>query len=189
MLDQLSDLAGVASATYLAALGRVTGFEALIAIAAILGVQTGLRRIGSRSGRGLGSGDGGGRGLATAGIAAAAAAGAASPSALTAAVGGGIALLAVKRALLGLGVGALLAGCPLPQRDGCTPNATRCAPDGVPEVCSPTQRWTRHSGAVPCAEWSQGAVCCEVASVVTGTLTYACSLESACLSNQDGGVR
>jgi len=42
--------------------------------------------------------------------------------------------------VLALGV-ALLAGCPMPAPDGCSPGARRCHED-TPQVCSPGQRWT-----------------------------------------------
>jgi hypothetical protein len=176
LLDQLSDLAGVGAATYLAAIGRVTGLEALIAIGAILGVQTGLRRaLGGKGGeRGTGSGTGGGGGLATAGVAAMLAAGhQAGHAAAVLAVGA----LAARRALLALGVSAALTGCPLPPPDGCTPRDTRCAPDGVPEVCSSTQRWTRGAPSEPCPS---AATCCRTRSVLGGLL-HACVPSSACV--------
>jgi hypothetical protein len=51
---------------------------------------------------------------------------------------------AAMHGLAVVAVGYALAGCPdLVAPSGCTPNATRCAPSGAPEVCSPTQRWTR----------------------------------------------
>lgn len=85
-----------------------------------------------------------------------------------------------------LGVGALcfaaasLAGCPLPPPDGCTPRDTRCAPDGVPEVCSQGQRWTRGSPAEPCPERSS---CC-LARSPYGRNVHACVPPSACLPEQ-----
>lgn len=74
-----------------------------------------------------------------------------------------------------------LAGCPLPAPDGCTPRDTRCAPDGVPEVCSSTQRWTRGAPALPCPERS---TCCRAASPYGGRLLHACVPPSACLPEQ-----
>lgn len=82
----------------------------------------------------------------------------------------------IARALCVLAVLAL-AGCPLPAPDGCTPRDTRCAPDGVPEVCSSTQRWTRGQPSEPCPERS---TCCRARSPY-GRELHACVPPSACL--------
>jgi hypothetical protein len=72
-------------------------------------------------------------------------------------------------ALLALALGAALACGPgLPPPDGCAPLATRCARDGVPERCSPSQRWTRAPLALPCREAAPGAVCCLAAGLDPG---------------------
>jgi len=78
---------------------------------------------------------------------------------------------------LAVGLGAVLAGCPLPPPDGCTPRDTRCAPDGVPEVCSSTQRWTRGAPSEPCPS---GSTCCRALSPY-GRALHACVPASACL--------
>lgn len=78
---------------------------------------------------------------------------------------------------LAVGLGAVLAGCPLPPPDGCTPRDTRCAPDGVPEVCSSTQRWTRGAPSEPCPS---AARCCRALSPY-GRALHACVPASACL--------
>lgn len=70
-----------------------------------------------------------------------------------------------------------LQGCPLPPVDGCTPRDTRCAPDGVPEVCSQSQRWTRGQPSEPCPERS---TCCRARSPY-GRELHACVPPSACL--------
>jgi len=84
---------------------------------------------------------------------------------------------------MAVALGAALAGCPLPPRDGCTPLDTRCAPDGVPEVCSSTQRWTRHATSGPCSGYGAGAVCCRVHSQY-GRLLHACAPAAACVPEQ-----
>lgn len=48
MLDRISEIVGIIAVTYLCAGGKVPGELALIAIGAILGVQSGIRQIGSR---------------------------------------------------------------------------------------------------------------------------------------------
>ncbi len=79
---------------------------------------------------------------------------------------------------------AALAGCPLPPQDFCTPRDTRCAPDGVPEVCSSTQRWTRGSPSEPCPA---PAACCRTRSPYGGRDVHACVPVSACLPEQPVG--
>lgn len=70
----------------------------------------------------------------------------------------------------------VLAGCPrLPPPDGCTPRATRCTAAGVPQVCSPTQRWTPADHA--CADTH--SVCCATRSPF-GRVLHACVPTSAC---------
>lgn len=97
------------------------------------------------------------------------------PRALRAAV-----LLAVGCLVLAPALGALLAGCPFPPADGCPPLATRCSPDGVPQSCSPTQRWTSGALQNPCSQRALGSVCCRTRSPY-GTELYACAPQSACL--------
>ena len=77
-----------------------------------------------------------------------------------------------------------LAGCPrLPEPDGCTPRAMRCN-NGVPEVCSPTQRWTPADR--PCTE--VGAVCCATRSPF-GREVRACVPPDRCQPEPtDGGA-
>lgn len=69
-----------------------------------------------------------------------------------------------------------LCGCPgLPKPDGCTPLATRCAPDGHPQVCSQTERWTEIGD--PCV--SVNSVCCRTTSPY-GHELYACAAREKC---------
>lgn len=75
----------------------------------------------------------------------------------------------------------------LPASDGCTPGATRCSPAGVPQTCSPGQRWTAAPLALPCAERvtvtgeRAGFVCRETRSVYPapdggpGRMVWACA--------------
>ena len=79
-------------------------------------------------------------------------------------------------------VALALAGCPLPQPDGCAPRSTRCAPDGVPEVCSQTQRWTRGAPSEPCPS---GSVCCAAVGAY-GRELHACVPAAACLADAGG---
>ena len=61
-----------------------------------------------------------------------------------------IAAAFARGALRALLLGALLLGCPkLPPVSGCTPLAQSCR-DGIPHVCSATQRW-EPAGDVACA--------------------------------------
>lgn len=78
-----------------------------------------------------------------------------------------------------------LAGCPLPAPDGCTPLATRCSPSGVPQSCSPTQRWTSGALQNPCSQRALGAVCCRTRSPYSNE-THACAPQSACLPDPAG---
>jgi len=91
---------------------------------------------------------------------------------------GGYARRGPLAALALLALGALaLSGCPLPPPDGCTPRDTRCAPDGVPEVCSSTQRWARGAPSEPCP---RGSTCCRAQSPY-GRALHACVPAAACL--------
>lgn len=100
---------------------------------------------------------------------------------------------AAPSALLFAAVAALvalaLAGCPLPPVDGCTPLATRCSPEGVPQSCSPSQRWTSGALQRPCAQRAAGSVCCRARSPY-GTELYACVPQSVCLpeTSADAGA-
>ena len=102
---------------------------------------------------------------------------------------------AVDALAIALGVGALactavaLSGCPLAPPDMCTPRDTRCAPDGIPEVCSSTQRWTRGVPAEPCPSAAQ---CCRTMSP-WGRALHACVPATACIPEspvaaRDGGA-
>ena len=94
-----------------------------------------------------------------------------------------------------LSVGAMLSGCPASQQltrpalgavDGCEPRATRCAPDGRPQVCSGSRRWT--DADVACATAGQvAAVCCLTRSPITGHELHACVLAERCIAT-DGGL-
>lgn len=72
-----------------------------------------------------------------------------------------------------------LAGCPLPQPDGCAPMATRCSPQGKPQRCSASQRWWSEPTARACAELS--ATCC-LARSPFGNNVHACVPASACIA-------
>jgi hypothetical protein len=90
---------------------------------------------------------------------------------------------AITLAFMPLLIAATLQGCPrLPPPDGCTPRAQRCH-EGVPQVCSPTGRWTPADR--PCA--LNGAVCCATASAYGGRPVHACVPVAACLPT-DGGA-
>jgi hypothetical protein len=57
-----------------------------------------------------------------------------------------LAVVGVRKHALALAAFAVvaalvLAGCPMPAPDGCSPGARRCHED-TPQVCSPGQRWT-----------------------------------------------
>jgi len=86
-------------------------------------------------------------------------------------------------------VALALAGCPLPPVDGCTPLATRCSPEGVPQSCSPSQRWTSGALQRPCAQRAAGSVCCRTRSPY-GRELYACVPAGACLpdTSADAGA-
>lgn len=81
-----------------------------------------------------------------------------------------------------------LVGCPMPPVDGCPPFAQRCSPRGVPEVCSPQQRWVPADR--PCLE-RPGDVCCLTRSPY-GRDIHACVPSRLCLPEsapvQDGGA-
>jgi len=96
--------------------------------------------------------------------------------------------------VLPLGVG--LYGCPasrqltrpaLGQVDGCEPRSTRCAPDGRPQVCSGSRRWTDADNACALGV-NVSAVCCLTRSPVTGAELHACVIAERCLP-VDGGTR
>ena len=97
-------------------------------------------------------------------------------------------LLAVGFAVV-LPLGAALMGCPASRQltrpalgpvDGCEPRATRCAPDGRPQVCSGSGRWT--DADVVCATAVQvSAVCCLTTSPITGAELHACVLPERCI--------
>ena len=80
----------------------------------------------------------------------------------------------------------IVPACPgLPPPDGCPPRATRCH-DGVPQVCSPTQRWTPADQVCTAI----GAVCCRTTSPYDREL-HACVPGDRCIAErvlQDGGV-
>lgn len=70
-----------------------------------------------------------------------------------------------------------LSACPsLPKPDGCPPWAMRCGPNGEPQVCSGTQRWTPADR--PCAD--NGAVCCRTIGA-NGKEQSACVPQASCL--------
>lgn len=101
-----------------------------------------------------------------------------------------LAALAVAGAALAFTATAL-SGCPLPAPDGCTPLDTRCSPEGVPQSCSPTQRWTSGAMQRPCAERAEGAVCCRARSPYGGGRElHACVPAAACLpeTSADAGA-
>jgi hypothetical protein len=79
-----------------------------------------------------------------------------------------------------LAVAAVWGGCHPPQLapvSGCTPRDSRCSDDGVPEVCSGSQRWTRLEEATPCTQL--GLVCCR--NVVLGPQPlYGCARPGQC---------
>lgn len=82
-----------------------------------------------------------------------------------------------------LGVLAFLVsvtGCPMPAPDGCTPMATRCSPQGIPQTCSATQRWSAGATAEPCSAHGANVRCCWTRSPY-GRDLHACVPESACL--------
>jgi hypothetical protein len=80
--------------------------------------------------------------------------------------------------VLALAASVALHGCPaLPPPAGCATAATRCSPDGVPQVCSATARWTA-AAPRPCA--AVQATCCRAASPYGGT-THACVPAALCL--------
>jgi len=85
---------------------------------------------------------------------------------------------------LGVGVlcasAALLAGCPLPAPDGCTPRDTRCSPAGIPEVCSASQRWTHGATTPACSSWGASITCCLARTPYDG-VRHACVPPVACL--------
>lgn len=103
----------------------------------------------------------------------------------------------VAVALLGIvaAVGAMVMGCPASQQltrpalgavDGCEPRSTRCAPDGRPQVCSGSRRWT--DADVACVTAHQvAAVCCLTTSPITGRELHACVLAERCIAS-DGGL-
>lgn len=87
-------------------------------------------------------------------------------------------------------LGAALAGCPASRQltqpalgvvDGCEPRATRCAPDGRPQVCSGSRRWT-DADSVCATGPNVAAVCCLTRSPVTGADLHACVLAERCIT-------
>lgn len=90
--------------------------------------------------------------------------------------------LALLSAFLAL---PILAACPAraPVTD-CTPNTTRCSPDGTqPQVCSASRRW-QPTATEPCPE---GTACCLVTSLDPGGQVHACAQSSACVEPLPGG--
>jgi hypothetical protein len=71
-------------------------------------------------------------------------------------------------------------GCPMPPPDGCAPMATRCSPQGIPQTCSATQRWSAGATAEPCSAHGANVRCCWTRSPY-GRDLHACVPESACL--------
>lgn len=113
---------------------------------------------------------------------------------------GSISLRALLAIVVGLAVvlplGVALYGCPASRQltrpalgpvDGCEPRSTRCAPDGRPQVCSGSRRWT-DSDNVCALSVNVSAVCCLTRSPVTGAELHACVLAERCLP-VDGGTR
>lgn len=113
---------------------------------------------------------------------------------------GSISLRALLAVVVGLAVvlplGVGLYGCPASRQltrpalgpvDGCEPRSTRCAPDGRPQVCSGSRRWT-DADAVCALGVNVSAVCCLTRSPVTGAELHACVLAERCLP-VDGGTR
>ena len=91
---------------------------------------------------------------------------------------GGFAMLSVLEAIvLATALTVLLAGCPLPPPDGCSPRATRCSPSGVPQACTLGQYWSAPRPETPCAA---GSVCCYARSPY-GRALHACVPQGACL--------
>lgn len=82
-------------------------------------------------------------------------------------------------------------GCPASRQltrpalgavDGCEPRATRCSPDGRPQVCSGSRRWTDADGV--CTHGvNVAAVCCLTTSPVTGNALHACVLAERCTAD------
>jgi hypothetical protein len=94
-----------------------------------------------------------------------------------------------------LPLGVAITGCPASRQltrpalgavDGCEPRATRCAPDGRPQVCSGSRRWT-DADSVCALGTNVAAVCCLTRSPVTGAELHACVLAERCLG--DSGAR
>lgn len=81
-----------------------------------------------------------------------------------------------------------LQACRLPPPDNCSPRATRCSPDGIPDRCSNSLRWYHESNATPCAQLD--SVCCLSPSPY-GNNVHACVPSTACLpeTTQDGGAQ
>lgn len=95
--------------------------------------------------------------------------------------GGGAAVVLGALAL------ASMQACRLPPPDNCSPRATRCSPDGIPDRCSNSLRWYHESHATPCAQLD--SVCCLSPSPY-GNNVHACVPSTACLpeTTQDGGA-
>jgi len=167
VVEGIVDFAAICAATTLAALKIVDGTFAIVIIALLAGVRV-ADVLGARGG--LPPGGLGG-------------------------VGG--AMVALAQHLLHRGgstvvvLGALalasLQACRLPPPDNCSPRATRCSPDGIPDRCSNSLRWYHESNAVPCVQL--GSVCC-LANSPYGNNVHACVPSSACLTEtQDGGMQ
>lgn len=203
VFDQIGDWIAVLGLTYACIGGRLSGELLLVGVCVVLGVQTGLRRgLGPPSMPRAGALALFGLGLAH--VVSAVSASGGSPGYMR--VPGWYARL-LKRArpvahrvavearalweiarlrwlvcLACLALAALLAGCPLPPADGCTPLATRCSPDGVPQSCSPTQRWTSGALQRPCSSRAAAAVCCRTRSPYgAGGETHACVPVALCI--------
>jgi len=73
---------------------------------------------------------------------------------------------------------AICSGCPLPPPDNCTPLATRCSPEGVPQRCSQSQRWSAGTVSTRCPSSS---VCCLARSPYGGRLVHACVPAAMCV--------
>ncbi|MDB4929444.1 MAG: hypothetical protein JWM10_1928 [Myxococcaceae bacterium] len=105
-----------------------------------------------------------------------------------------LALLACTLGALG-SAGVLCMGCPasaqltrpaLGDVDGCEPRTTRCAPNGRPQVCSGSRRWT-DADQVCALAVQVAAVCCLTTSPITGAELHACVLADRCI-DRDGGL-
>ncbi len=163
----------------LAILGKIAGEWALGALLLIAGVRI-ADILAFKSGP-PGSGAGG-----MGGIVGLVLAGGHALHALLRHIGGGPAALVLLASAAG--ASAAQSGCTPPQLPpiaGCVPRDTRCAGDGIPEVCSGSQRWTRLHDTVPCA--AVGLVCCRNA-VAGPDPIFACAPAGDCITDTDGGT-